>query len=165
DDREDSRDDRLRDIAAARVCDQGADEARDAQHQQVEGAGHQLGYDEGETCDQPDEVGIHGRGCFLRGYATSTAGQGAFRSVAQAGSISACSTSPVEGFWATAAPPRCRGPPPGRGGGPRFSWSLPASRNGSGPIHSRTTKSCCRRLPWFSPAFTSVASRFSYAAR
>src|SRR5262245_56437052 len=60
-DREDSGDDRLRQMAAARVRDARPHEARDAQHQQIERAGHQLGDDEDEAGDQPDEVGIHGR--------------------------------------------------------------------------------------------------------
>src|SRR5215831_6988856 len=153
-------------MAAARVRDPRSDESGDPQHQEIERAGRQLGDDEDEASDQPDEVGIHWRPRnVIRGYATSIAGQGAFGSFAQAGSISACSTSLVERFWTNAATPRFLGFAPGRSGRARLSSSFPPSPNASGPIHSRTTKSCWRRLPSFSPAFTSLASRFSYAAR
>src|SRR5262245_46524725 len=66
--------DRLPDVRAAEVRNGGAAERGDSQDEQVEGAAQQLGDDEDETCDQPDEVGIHdGREMWSRGYATSTA--------------------------------------------------------------------------------------------
>src|SRR5215831_15362783 len=60
-DGENPRDDRLYEMVAARVRDPRTDESRDAQHQEIERARRQLGDDEDEACDQPDEVGIHGR--------------------------------------------------------------------------------------------------------
>src|SRR5215831_13641396 len=61
DDGENSRDDRLCEMGPTRVRDPRTDESRDAQHQEIERARRQLGDDEDEACDQPDEVGIHGR--------------------------------------------------------------------------------------------------------
>src|SRR5215471_20368878 len=60
-DGENSSDDRLCEMVSARVRDPRSDESRDAQHQEIERARRQLGDDEDEACDQPDEVGIHWR--------------------------------------------------------------------------------------------------------
>ena len=58
---------------------------------------------------------------------------------AQAGSINACRTSPVERFCTNAATPDCFGFAFGSSGSVRFSSTLSAGPNSIGPIHSRTT--------------------------
>jgi len=67
DDRKNGRDDGLREQVAAEVRDPRADEGRDAEHQQIESAGHQFRDDEDEAGDQPGEGKVHrwGSAMFL----------------------------------------------------------------------------------------------------
>src|SRR6266571_585621 len=70
-------DDRLPDERAARISDPRRHQGRDAEHEQVERAAHQLGDDEDEARDQPGKGDVHGGSAnrYCGTYATSFAPQ------------------------------------------------------------------------------------------